>query len=140
MSASGEEVLLGLRARGQLVGYTAAPGGLHSLSGTAATTSSLYCIPARQLRENPSAGALLVKHLSEELEGCLRDLIELKTCTAKERLRTLLGRLGGFPAGDRMPLSGREVAGLISVSPEYLSRLKKQVMVSACDGSRAGRW
>ena len=134
--SKGKETIVGLRWRGWFLGAPAVIAARPcSSTGITLIRSVVERIPAekfRRLLQNDPGLAWRVHQIhSRELQDQANRLGELVCCSARSRLATILKRLitaSGIPtvgrnARVRSPLKKKEMAELIGITPEYLSRL-----------------
>ena len=113
--------------------------GLHFLSGTTATRAVVHEVEAARLFELaaglPEAARLLRGTLAANFQRMASVLLALKVQSGRirfERLLAELASLSGRKASRgrvrlRLPFSDAEIAALISVTPEHLSRIKREL-------------
>lgn len=137
----GHEVIAGLRHQNWLIGAPSVLlGKPYSFSITTLTRCELRCISAEKflhlVRSNTDFSLHLMKMLSQEIFNHARTLVTLGCVPAKERLKYLLLRFISdvpFTKGhDRharitLPLKHKELAQILAVTPEHLSRLLKEM-------------
>jgi CRP-like cAMP-binding protein len=132
----GKQTIVGLRWPGYPLGVPSAVTG--EVSPTTAETlvrCVLQRIPVqefiRHLQENPELAWKMHQIQSRELCEQLNSLGELACCSARSRLARVFKRLISAGQADikgprarlRLPLKQREVAELIGITPEHLSRI-----------------
>ena len=141
MDKEGHEVIAGLRHRHWIVG---APAVLleraYSFTVTTLTPSVLRCISARDflnlVETNGEFSQHLIRLLSQTIFNHSKSLVTMGCASAKERLKDLLCRF--IPdKGDQqaqshdlkihLPLKNKELAQILAVTPEHLSRLLKEL-------------
>jgi CRP-like cAMP-binding protein len=135
----GKQTIVGLRWRGYLLGVPsiimaeASP-----MSAVTLVRSVIQRVSARELIERLQTDADFAWKMhqihSRELCEQLNSLGELACCTARSRLANTFRRWMAFgqvkPDGKthlRLPLKQREVAELIGITPEHLSRLLRSL-------------
>jgi len=134
--SKGKETIVGLRWRGWFLGAPAVIAARPcSSTGVTLVRSVVERIPAEKFRrrlQNDTELAWRVHQIhSRELQDQANRLGELVCCSARSRLATILKRLitaSGIPTAGRnarvrSPLKKKEMAELIGITPEYLSRL-----------------
>ena len=133
--SKGKEAILGLGWRGWFLGAPSVITGKPCPTTVVTLTRSVVeRIPAEKfcsLLQNDTNLTWRVHQIhSRELHEQMNYLGELACCSARSRLGNLLRRLIAFgeaPAGPnmrlRVPLKKKEMAELIAVTPEHLSRL-----------------
>lgn len=139
--ADGGQTILALRFPGHFLGRLGPiSGNPHSLTATAVVDSALFRIPAHDLRkivrEKAEAAEFIISILEDDLDNTSGDLIDQKTLTTSQMFERQFLRLAsssgsrdrGRRTSSRMPLSGGEMADLIGVSAEHLSRIKKRMI------------
>lgn len=131
----GSSTLLKLAYPGDVIGFRSFLQNDRHKTGAAALTPSRVCRVAhrdvnRVIRGNPSVLTRLAARCISELDECHDRIIASATVSNKQRLYDLLQRLmaaHGERIGDRMfmhlPLSRSDLADLIGVRPETMSRL-----------------
>jgi CRP/FNR family cyclic AMP-dependent transcriptional regulator len=131
---AGREFILSLRSATRAVGIEAAVLDVPSLcSATAVTPCLVRKFPAKAvrqfLRDRPEVSFHASHSLSWESIEQTTALMELVSRSARQRLLTLLRRLHGASAGStavelgEAQLKRHELAKLLGVTPEHLSRL-----------------
>jgi CRP/FNR family transcriptional regulator len=138
---NGHEVIAGLRHQNWLIG---APSVLlakpYSFTITTLTQCALRCISAQNflhlIKTNTDFSFHLMKLLSQEIFNHARTLVTLGCVPLKERLKYLLVKfIPCIPSrieGDKhikisLPLKHKELAQILAVTPEHLSRLLKEM-------------
>jgi CRP/FNR family transcriptional regulator len=133
---SGKQTIVGLRWDGCLIGVPAV------ITGEPCPTSAVTLVPSimeriaaekflQRLQTDPDFAWLIHKIQSREVHEQLNWLGEMACCSARSRQRRVFSRLtkvsnvrkDGTHSRVRLPLKQREVAELIAVTPEHLSRL-----------------
>jgi CRP-like cAMP-binding protein len=141
MDEEGNEVIAGLRHKHWIVG---APAVLlekpYSFTVTTLTECHLRCISAQDflylVRTNMEFAQRLIRLLSEAIFNHGKSLVMMGCTSAKERLKAMLCRF--IPDTDlqttaegmlkvHVPLKNRELAQILAVTPEHLSRLLKEL-------------
>src|SRR5215471_11637862 len=134
--ASGKQTILGLRGDGCLIGVPAV------VTGELCPTSAVTLVPSvmqritaekflQRLQTDPDFAWQIHQIQSLEVHEQLNWLGEMACCLARSRLRRVFSRLTdvsnvkkeGTRSRVQLPLKQREVAELIAVTPEHLSRL-----------------
>lgn len=137
----GHEVIAGLRHQNWLIGAPSVLlGRPYSFTITTLSPCELRCISAEQflhlVHSNPDFSMHLMKLLSLEIFNHARTLVTLGCVPAKERLKHLLFRftpdVPSTKESDRqakitLPLKHKELAQILAVTPEHLSRLLKEM-------------
>jgi CRP-like cAMP-binding protein len=134
--SSGKQTILGLRWPGYLIGVpsvvTSDPS---AMSAVTLVPSILERIPAekflQRLQTDPEFAWKVHQLQSREVHEQLNWLGEMACCSARSRLGNVFRRLtetakihtDGKKSRVRLPLKQKEVAELIAVTPEHLSRL-----------------
>lgn len=137
---AGERVALALLFPGDWAGLCCAClDGPHFISGTTLTESLIYEVEARRLLEVtvnlPEAAKLLAATLAHVTKGAVDSLLALKVRSGRGRLESLLSDLASVAGRKtrgrqvllRLPVTNAEIAALISVTPEHLSRIKREL-------------
>jgi CRP-like cAMP-binding protein len=140
IAEDGHEAVVGLRRVGWILGASAAiiarPNAVAAITLTACDVQRL---DARTFLEmlvtDPQLSMWLHRIHSREVFDELTSLTQVSMLPAKRRLQQVLGdlieglRTAGSNHRDRiaLPLSYRELAGLVAVTPEHLSRLFNQL-------------
>jgi CRP-like cAMP-binding protein len=136
--SDGRSTVVGLRARGSLLGVEPALAGrTHPLTATAVTPCRCHRIPSRRFEELLGSNSRLTARVRaaqfEELERNVDQLVGLARLSARERLETCLelmqGELGRESSRGEveLPLRDWELAQLLAVTPTYLSRLMREL-------------
>ena len=134
--AGGKQTILGLRRDGCLIGVPAV------VTGEPCPTSAVTLVPSimerisaqkflQRLQTDPDFAWQIHQIQSREVHEQLNWLGEMACCSARSRLRRVFSRLTegskvqkeGAHSRVQLPLKQREVAELIAVTPEHLSRL-----------------
>jgi len=134
--STGKQTILRLRWSGSFIGVPAVVTGEPYLtSAITLVPSVLERIPAekflRRLQTDPDFAWKVHQIQSREVHEQLNWLGEMACCSARSRLRNFFSRLtevckvqkDGQRSRVRLPLKQKEVAELIAVTPEHLSRL-----------------
>lgn len=143
-SKTGEEKIVDIIAPGQsfaeAVMFMQAPG--YPVSAVATARSKVARFPSREymaiLRESPETCLRMLGHLSQRLHMLIRDIEYLTLESATHRLVRLID--GRIPAGATGPVevtlheSRQELASLLSMKPETLSRILRQLADSGAIG------
>ena len=133
---SGKQTIVGLRWHGCLIGVPAV------VTGEPCPTSAVTLVPSmmeritaekflQRLQSDPDFAWQIHQIQSREVHEQLNWLGEMACCSARSRLRRVFSRLTegskvqkeGTHSRVQLPLKQREVAELIAVTPEHLSRL-----------------
>lgn len=150
--ADGDEVVVGVRGPGRVVGLDAAllqtPSQIAAVTLTDCSAIEIQCdnLLAR-LSESPSLLMSLLRILSLEVREQIDRSAVFASVPARRRLELLLAQLAGVlgtaEAGGairlNMPLVQRELAEAIHVTPETLSRLLAELEEHALIERRHGR-
>src|SRR5262245_17932506 len=134
--STGKQTILGLRWTGCLIGVPAVvTGELCPMSAVTLVPSMLQRINAekflQRLQTDPEFAWKIHQIQSREVHEQLNWLGEMACCSARSRLGNFFRRLteaykvpkDGQRSRVRLPLKQKEVAELIAVTPEHLSRL-----------------
>lgn len=140
VSLAGNEEIVGLRSSGWVVGAAAAIAKMASpISAVALTECQVVRIPASDFRELLERDSQLSKYLHQvsgrEILDHLSLVIGLGSHSARERLERFLGEIaaarGDTAEGEvfrlHLPLSHKEIAQFVSVTPQHLCQLWKQM-------------
>ncbi len=135
---NGDETIVALRFPGELIeGWACVLQIPREFSATTLTECELHRVEARRLhdlaRNGGEAAMLLLRSLSMGFYRTCLDVVDLKTLTARQRLEKLMLQVEQARPGEKfseclphhVPLRDAEMAALLGVSPEYLSRTKK---------------
>ena len=138
--SSGAESIVGLRANGWILGASAAVlGETHTMSAVALAPTRVARIPAavfcRRLREDPEFSLRVHEMNSREIHTELVEKADIKSASARERLKRFLQSLTPVHSGvdgppgppKRLPLCQWEIAQLVGVTPQYLCRLMADI-------------
>ncbi|MEW6586787.1 MAG: Crp/Fnr family transcriptional regulator [Nitrospirota bacterium] len=140
----GREVIAGLRHRNWLTG---APAVLlekpYSFTITTLTRCELRCISAKNFlaltRTNTEFAMHVMKLLSREIFDRGKKLVMLGCVSAADRLKYLLSTFVAVHARTsrkgvklHLPLKHKELAQMLAVTPEHLSRLMKELEQKRC--------
>ena len=150
--AEGREAIVGLRWPGSLLGAAAVIAGLpNPAAAVTLIASSLQRVSGErflQMLQSSGPLAMLVHEAqSRELLGQTLELGEIATLSAKMRFLNLLERLACsvsipacLPDGRlQLPLKKKELAALLAVTPEYLSRMLSELTSEGAIGM-TGQW
>jgi CRP/FNR family transcriptional regulator, dissimilatory nitrate respiration regulator len=140
LSESGQELAIGLRSQGSLLGAASAivqeP---YPFTATAVTSCTLSRIPAdiflHLAKTDEQFGWYLHEIQSHEVHLQVSQLAALKYHSARQRFERLLMQfLSSIPPHERqfstkirLPLKHWEIAQLVGISPEHLSRILQQI-------------
>ena len=135
----GSTSLLRLAYPGEIIGYHAfLKGSEHSTEASALMPSRVCTVGERDarnvIRASPAVLARIARRCAEGLDQCRERMKTRETVSSKERLSDLLERLmaafGEEAKGChrlRLPMPRQDLADLIGVAPETLSRLLSQL-------------
>jgi CRP/FNR family cyclic AMP-dependent transcriptional regulator len=145
MDQSGHEVIAGLRHQQWLIG---APAVLlekpYSFTVTTLSDCTLRCISAKNflnlMKRDAEFSLQMIRILCQEIFNHGKKLVMLGCVPAKDRLKGLLYKFFvdtnkpelQEPVKIRLPLKHKELAQIIAVSPEHLSRLLKVLERQKC--------
>ena len=134
----GGQLIVGLHSAVSILG--AAPvvaNRSHPASASAVTPCTVRHVPAAAFRQllksDPAASWQLHEMLSREVCEQAARLSELACCSSRQRLESALRALAPAAGGGarevklQTPLKHREIAEMIAVTPEQLSRLLKEM-------------
>jgi CRP/FNR family transcriptional regulator len=140
LESNGREVIVDLRFPGWLLGAASVilkqP---HAVSAITLTSSYLHRIPASAFQQLVNTNGLVSLYIhqmhSRDVHDKVRHVAQLGCLTARERLFHLLHRLTPEPTDGestnevriQLPLKYWELAQLIAITPEHLSRLVKRL-------------
>lgn len=135
LDASGNETLLRLNHSGDTMGYREFLAGIDHSNSAEALGSSVVCFihasTVRSLLEhNPSLGLRFLKHMARDLVAAENKVLETVTQSIRTRFAHLLlvlkDRFGSVSdKGEvilELPMSRRDLAAMIGVQPETISR------------------
>ncbi|TNF20668.1 MAG: Crp/Fnr family transcriptional regulator [Rhodobacteraceae bacterium] len=137
--AEGTSTLLKLAYPGDIIGYRSFLAGARHKTEASALLPSRVCIVARRdaarvVQASPAVLARLAGRCVEEIDSTHARIIAASVSQNRDRLRALLAHLmqrHGRRQGDRLrmrlPLSRSDLADLIGVRPETMSRLLRQL-------------
>ena len=140
VSEDGQELIVGLKAPGTILGAASAivqkP---HPFSAVTLTRCTICRVPLTVFldlaRTDPKLSWYLHQLHSREVYDQARQLAELRCLSARQRLEQLLwqivtateAKLDDGPVKLHLPLKYWEIAQLIGVTPEHLSRVMRQL-------------
>lgn len=140
LDEEGHELIIGLRATGSILGAAAIIiGKPHPFSAVTLTRCRLLCIPVATLLALAKGGNEFSWYLhqlhSQEVYDQASQLIGLKYLSARSRLEHLIWQLCESmelnertePLRLQAPLKYREIAQLLGITSEHLSRVFKQM-------------
>jgi CRP-like cAMP-binding protein len=140
MNEDGEELVIGLRSKGSLLGAASViVQELHPITAITVTSCTLSRIPAdlflRMVKRDEQFCWRLHQVHSLEVHEQAAQLEALRCLSARQRLERLILQFltSIFPQNKqasrkiRLPLKHWEIAQLIGVTPEHLSRVFKQI-------------
>jgi len=137
VAPNGSQVIIGLRRRPWLIG---APAVLlnkpYSFTAVTLLPSAIRAIPAKAFSKlattNKQFSSHLHRLLSQEISNQMRDVESISCLSAEDRVMRFLGDLvagqtlsGNKRAAFLLPLTNRELAELIAVTPEHICRVLK---------------
>jgi CRP-like cAMP-binding protein len=141
-SANGDESIVGIRWSGWLLGAAAhIARAVNPATAITLVHSTVEAIPgatfSHLLQSDYNFAQLVHESHSVEILESLRIVGELSCLSARSRLKSFLWRLisslgENIRLGDgrlRLPLKHKEIASIIGISPEHLSRLLKGLAV-----------
>ena len=137
----GHEVIAGLRHQNWLIGAPSVLLGKPcSFSITTLTQCSLRCISAQKfldlVNSNTDFSLHLMKLLSQEIFNHAKTLVTLGCVPVRDRMKYLLYKfISDMPSNKRsdkyikinLPLKHKEMAQILAVTPEHLSRILKEM-------------
>ncbi len=140
VAKDGEELIIGLQSKGSFLGAASLivqeP---HPVTAVTVTSCTLSCIPAeiflRLAKVDEQLGWHIHRFHSNEVHHQASRLIALMCLSARQRFERLLLQFFSLmppqgkqaPMKIRLPLKHWEIAQLIGISPEHLSRVLKQI-------------
>jgi CRP-like cAMP-binding protein len=140
LSGDGQELIVGLQSKGAFLGSSSLiaqeP---HPVTAITVTSCSLICIRAELFLRLAKADEQFCWHLhqaqSREVHQQVSQLLMLRCLSARQRFERLLLQFSlsvsplekQAPIKTRLPLRQWEIAQLIGVTPEHLSRVLKQI-------------
>jgi CRP-like cAMP-binding protein len=140
LSDDAREMIVGLRSKGAVLGAASIivqkP---HQVTAVTLTDCSLRRMPLQIFLElaktNPQISWFLLQEHSREVYEQAGYLVGLRYLSARQRLEQLIWQLSFSFAGNRqtrmlrfqLPLKFWEMAQLVGITPEHLSRVLKQV-------------
>jgi CRP/FNR family transcriptional regulator len=138
INPDGNEVIAGLRHQNWLMGAPSVILGCpYSFTISTLTESSLRCISAQKFLElintNNEFSMHVMKVLSQEIFNHAKKLVMLGCVPSKQRLRDLLNTFIPYEHSKvkqlkiHLPLKHKELAQILAVTPEHLSRLLKEL-------------
>jgi CRP-like cAMP-binding protein len=149
----GNELIIGLRSTGSILGAESAIiGKPHAFSAVTLTRCCLRCIPVVTLLALAKGGNDFSWYLhqlhSQEVYDQASQLIGLKYLSARSRLEQLIWQLCNAmeldelnkPLKLQIPLRYKEIAQLLGVTPEHLSRVFKQMEEEKVVFKEDGSW
>lgn len=134
ISSNGDELITGLRSSGWLLDGASAVLGLPSTCRAVAVTQCvLRCLARadflRMLGNNPALLQEVNGLICRELCAGQEQQMAFRCGDAQSRLEMLVNELspnGAIDSLDQLPLKRMEIAQLLAITPEHLSRLAKQ--------------
>jgi CRP-like cAMP-binding protein len=151
LSGDGQELIVGLRSKGAFLGAASLivqeP---YPITAITVTSCSLICIPAgpflRLAKTNEELGWHIHQAHSHEVHQQASQLIALRCLSARQRFERLLLQFFSSispqekqaPLKIRLPLKHWEIAQLIGITPEHLSRVLKQIKQEGIIHEEAG--
>jgi CRP-like cAMP-binding protein len=140
LSQDGRELIVGLRSHGWILGVALVIAQRpNTITAVTLIQSQLRCIPAEDLlhlaRTDTGFSWYLNKLLSYEIYDLLSHSVRLGSLSARQKLKELLLQLISvleLKKSQReirlqIPLKREEIAQMIAVSPEHVSRMLKQM-------------
>jgi CRP-like cAMP-binding protein len=140
LSGDGQELIVGLRSKGSFLGSSSLivqeP---HPVTAITVTSCSLICIPADIFLRLARTDEQFCWHIhqahSREVHQHVSQLLTLRCLSARQRFERLLLQFSlSMPSLERqasikirLPLKQWEIAQLIGITPEHLSRVLKQI-------------
>ncbi len=127
----GREQILRIAVPGQLMGFEVMDSRFYSYSAetvTGVSTCEIRCKDMLSVIEsNPAVAVRVIRMLNEEAEGCRSLVRDLGIKNSTERLASFILSLmpvrGKRGAELLLPLSRREIAEMLGITPETVSRL-----------------
>jgi CRP-like cAMP-binding protein len=151
LGEDGQELIVGLRSKGDLPGAASLiVQELHPVTAITITSCSLRCIPAQLFIRLAKTDEQFCWYLhqvhSREVHLQASQLVALRCLSARQRFeRLLLQFLSSISPHEkqaamkiRLPLKHWEIAQLIGVTPEHLSRVLKQIKLEGILHEEAG--
>jgi CRP-like cAMP-binding protein len=151
LDKDGRELIVGLRAKGSFLGAASLiiqeP---HPITAITVTGCSLICIPAELFLRLAKTDEQFCWHIhrahSHEVHQQASQLVALRCLSARQRFESLLLQFFSsmLPQGKkapmkiRLPLKHWEIAQLIGITPEHLSRVLKQIKQEGIIQEEAG--
>ena len=149
---SGHEAVAGIRLQGTILGAAEAlVGACAPAAAVTMVPSTTRSMPARvfcgRVTQDASFAACVLRALARENLCQMMQVVERASLPAAERLQGFLRRLiirtaplrAGGCAGFRLPLRQHDLARLLSVTPEYLCKLLRQLEDEGTIRFRRGR-
>ncbi len=137
--ASGQSLIIGVRCRYWLIG---APSvlldQLYSFTAITLVPSSLRCIPAKDFldlaKTNAQFSWYLHRLLAQQVFKQMKNVEAMECLSAKDRMKSFLHDMiddqsvvGPKLPSFSVPLSNKELAELLAITPEHLCRVLKQM-------------
>jgi CRP-like cAMP-binding protein len=139
LNEDGSTMLVNLARRGDFVGYgPLLSEGEHLTSAEVLQTGRVIFVDlataTRLMRENPDLPSLLLRQATRELSSLEEKYLQIATCQAHVRLASLLLSFTDRQTTDRgetqsfqLPLLNKDLADLLGIRPETLSRAIAQL-------------
>ncbi len=135
----GQSIIIGLRRRHWLMGAPAVIlNEIFSYTAITMVTSSLRCIPAKDFLDlvNTDEEFSWYVHLlfAQEIKRQMEQIEAKSGLSARDRLKRFLRAMideqklaGKVPSSFSMPLTNKELAQLLAITPEHLCRILKEM-------------
>jgi CRP-like cAMP-binding protein len=136
---NGQPIIIGLRRRHWMIGAPSVLlGRLYSFTAITLVPSSLRCIPAKDFldlaKTNEQFSWYLHRLLAQQIVKQMKNVEAMNCLSAKNRMKLFFQDMiddqnlaGAEPTSFSLPLTNKELAQLLAITPEHLSRMLKEM-------------